>query len=165
MHATGGEGAVQVTGPLVGKEAPDFTLVDQHGRQVSLKDYRGAAVLLVFVPFAFSDTCTNELIDLRDATDLGAEQALEVLVVSCDSLYTLKAWGDTHSYDGELLSDFWPHGEASRFYGVFNPQKGLATRGTFLIDAMGTVAWSVLSPAGEARDIEEYRQALTLLPH
>jgi len=149
-----------VTEPLVGQPAPDFTLTDQHGRHVSLSEYRGAAVLLVFVPFAFSDTCTNELIDLRDAPDLTEGRALEVLVVSCDSLYTLKAWGDAHDYGGELLSDFWPHGEASRAYGVFNPQKGLATRGTFLIDENGTVVWSVINPTGQAREIDDYRTAI-----
>ncbi|WP_084103339.1 peroxiredoxin [Demequina sp. NBRC 110056] len=152
-----------MTEAQIGRTAPDFTLTDQHGRRVTLSDYRGAAVLLVFVPFAFSDTCTNELIELRDAPDLTEGRALEVIVISCDSIYTLKAWADAHGYGGELLSDFWPHGEASRDYGVFNPQKGLATRGTFLIDPQGVVAWSVVNPVGEARDIEDYRAAIAAL--
>ncbi|MFW7415746.1 peroxiredoxin [Demequina sp. SO4-18] len=149
-----------MTSPLVGTEAPDFTLTDQHGRRVSLSDHRGNAVLLVFVPFAFSDVCTNELVDLRDAPDLAEGRDLEVVVVSCDSIYTLKAWADAHHYTPPLLSDFWPHGEASRAYGVFNDTKGLATRGTFLIDASGTVAWSVVNSTGEARDVDDYRVAI-----
>ncbi|WP_234989137.1 redoxin domain-containing protein [Demequina sp. NBRC 110052] len=152
-----------MTNPLVGHPAPAFSLTDQHGRQVSLDDLRGTATLLVFVPFAFSDTCTNELIDLRDAADLRSRDDLRVVVVSCDSMYTLKAWGDTHRFAETLLSDFWPHGDASRDYGVFNPRKGLATRGTFLIDAEGVVRWAVVNPTGEARDVDDYRREVAAL--
>ncbi|WP_062201998.1 redoxin domain-containing protein [Demequina salsinemoris] len=152
-----------MTNPLVGKPAPELALTDQNGRTVSLADLRGTAILLVFVPFAFSDTCTNELVDLRDAPDLLERDDLKVLVVSCDSIYVLKAWADTHQYRGALLSDFWPHGDISRDYGVFNPRKGLATRGTFLIDADGVVRWAVVNPTGEARDVDDYRREVTAL--
>ncbi|WP_234996516.1 redoxin domain-containing protein [Demequina sp. NBRC 110054] len=152
-----------MTNPLVGHPAPELALTDQNGRTVSLADLRGTATLLVFVPFAFSDTCTNELVDLRDAPDLLERDDLTVLVVSCDSIYTLKAWADTHQYRGALLSDFWPHGDISRDYGVFNPRKGLATRGTFLIDAEGVVRWAVVNPTGEARDVDDYRREVATL--
>ncbi|WNM25543.1 redoxin domain-containing protein [Demequina capsici] len=152
-----------MTHPLVGRPAPAFALTDQNGRKVSLAELRGKAVLLVFVPFAFSDTCTNELVDLRDAPDLAARDDLQVVVVSCDSIYVLKAWADTHRYRGTILSDFWPHGDASRDYGVFNAQKGLATRGTFLIDADGVVRWAVVNPTGEARDVDDYRREVAAL--
>lgn len=152
-----------MSSPLVGKPAPDFTLTDQHGRAISLHQYRGTAVLLVFVPFAFSDTCSSELVELRDAEDLADNAAMETLVVSCDSIYTMKAWADEHRYTGELLSDFWPHGEVSRLYGVFNPRKGLATRGSFLIDADGVCRWSVVNSPGQARNIDDYREALAHL--
>jgi peroxiredoxin len=147
-----------VTHALDGHAAPTFTLTDQHGRAFSLAEQRGTAVLLVFVPFAFSDVCTNELIDLRNAAELQSRADLTVAVASCDSIYTMKAWADTHSYRSPLLSDFWPHGEVSRLYGVFNPHEGLATRGTFLIDADGVVRWSVVNPKGQARDVDEYRR-------
>ncbi len=152
-----------MSNPLVGHPAPAFELNDQNGRTVSLAGLRGRAVLLVFVPFAFSDTCTNELVDLRDAPDLRDRDDLEVLVVSCDSMYTLKAWADTHGYRSLMLSDFWPHGDISRDYGVFNPRKGLATRGTFLIDADGVVRWAVVNPTGEARDVDDYRREVAAL--
>lgn len=163
MHAAGGKGTLKVTGHLVGEPAPDFALTDQHGRRVSLDDLKGKPALLVFVPFAFSDTCTNELMELRDTPELGRERDVQVIVVSCDSIYTLKAWGDTHRYDGMLLSDFWPHGEASRAYKVFNPQKGLATRGSFLLDSEGVVTWSVVNPTGQARELDDYREAISAL--
>lgn len=146
--------------PLDGRPAPDFTLTDQHGRDFSLAAQRGTAVLLVFVPFAFSDVCTNELVDLRDAADIQGSEDVTVVVASCDSVYTTKAWADTHAYRGTLLSDFWPHGEVSRSYGVFNAREGLAVRGTFLIDAQGVVRWSVVNPTGQARDVDDYRAAL-----
>lgn len=152
-----------MTHPLEGRPAPDFTLTDQHGRAISLASLRGGNVLLVFVPFAFSDTCTNELVALRDAADLQTRDDLTVVVASCDSIYTIKAWADTHGYRGTLLSDFWPHGDAARSYGVFNPHDGLATRGTFLIDADGMVRWAVVNPVGKARDIADYRDALAAL--
>ena len=88
---------------------------------------------------------------------------LIVVVASCDSIYTMKAWADTHSYRSPLLSDFWPHGDVARDYGVFNPREGLATRGTFLIDADGVVRWSVVNPKGQARDIEDYRREVSTL--
>jgi len=147
-----------VTHALDGQAAPAFTLTDQHGRAFALEGQRGKAMLLVFVPFAFSDVCTNELIDLRNAADLQGRADLTVAITACDSIYTMKAWADTHSYRLPLLSDFWPHGEVARKYGVFNPQEGLATRGTFLIDANGVVRWSVVNPKGQARDVDDYRR-------
>jgi alkyl hydroperoxide reductase subunit AhpC len=147
-----------VTHPLDGRAAPSFSLTDQHGRAFSLEEQRGTAVLLVFVPFAFSDVCTNELVDLRNAADLHGRDDLVVVVASCDSIYTMKAWADTHNYRAPLLSDFWPHGDVARGYGVFNPREGLAARGTFLIDADGVVRWSVVNPQGQGRDIDDYRR-------
>ncbi|MGC4174903.1 redoxin domain-containing protein [Demequina sp.] len=152
-----------MTHALDGHAAPQFSLTDQHGRAFSLAEHRGTAILLVFVPFAFSDVCTNELIELRNAADLQGRDDLTVVVASCDSIYTMKAWADTHSYRSPLLSDFWPHGDAARSYGVFNPREGLATRGTFLIDADGVVRWSVVNPKGQARDIADYRREVTAL--
>ena len=152
-----------MTNALDGRPAPAFTLTDQHGRAFSLQDHKGTAILLVFVPFAFSDVCTNELVELRNAVDLQGRDDLIVVVASCDSIYTMKAWADTHSYRSPLLSDFWPHGDVARDYGVFNPREGLATRGTFLIDADGVVRWSVINPKGQARDIEDYRREVSTL--
>jgi len=152
-----------VTHALDGRPAPTFTLTDQHGRAFSLAEQRGMAVLLVFVPFAFSDVCTNELVELRNAVDLQGRDDLIVVVASCDSIYTMKAWADTHAYRSALLSDFWPHGDVARAYSVFNPREGLATRGTFLIDAEGVVRWSVVNPKGQGRDIEDYRREVTRL--
>ena len=148
----------------VGAQAPDFALPDQNGVETRLSAFRGAKnVLLVFYPFAFSGICTGELHAIRD--DLGAFVAddVQVLAISCDPMFSLRAWADLEGYFFPLLSDFWPHGEVSRAYGVFHEAGGNATRGTFLIDTDGVVRWTLHNPPGEGRDFGEYRSALTRL--
>ncbi|MFS0700501.1 peroxiredoxin [Cellulomonas sp. 179-A 4D5 NHS] len=148
----------------VGDPAPDFTLDDTHGTPVRLGGLRGAPVLVVFVPFAFSGRCTQELCALRD--DLAELEAAgaRLLVISCDATFSLRAWAEHEGYTFPLLSDFWPHGEVARAYGVFDEAHGLALRGSFLVDAEGVVRWCVRNPRGVVRDVAEYRAALAALP-
>jgi peroxiredoxin len=149
------------TVPLqVGDPAPDFTLPDTHGTPVTLSELRGTPVVVVFVPFAFSGTCTGELCELRDNIDVFEAAGTRLMVVSCDPLYSLRAWAEQEGYGFDLLSDFWPHGEAATAYGVFDPERGRALRGSFLIDADGVVRWAVVNAAGQARDLGGYREAL-----
>jgi peroxiredoxin len=149
----------------VGQEAPDFELQNQHGELVRLSSFRGAKnVVLVFYPLAFSGVCTTELSALRD--DFLPEVArddVELLTVSVDSTYVLRKWSDTENFGFGLLSDFWPHGGVASLYGVFDADKGLANRGTFVIDKSGVVRWKVVNPLLEARDIAEYQKALAEL--
>jgi peroxiredoxin (alkyl hydroperoxide reductase subunit C) len=147
--------------PRVGEAAPALALEDEHGQEVSLADFRGRKnVLLVFFPFAFSSICTEELGSLRD--DLGRYQndRVQVLAVSCDPMFTLRAWAEQEDFEFPLLSDFWPHGEVARAYRVFHEQGGFATRGTFLVDRGGVVRWSLVHEPGEARDLASCHQAL-----
>ena len=148
-----------MTHPLVGHTAPEFSLRDQNGRTVSLSQWRGERVLVVFVPWAFSPVCTYEVEQLRDASDV-QEAVGAVLVINCDSRYVNQEWANLNNFDGLLLSDFWPHGEVAQAYGVFNEERGQARRGSFLIDADGVVAWALESPDGDARDLASYRTAL-----
>ncbi len=151
-------------------------LRDQHGRDVSLGDFAGRCpLLLVFFPFAFSGICTSELGALRDdpatfVSDTGEDAAegpqagaVQVVALSCDPLHSLRAWAEAEGYRFSLLSDFWPHGEVARRYGVFLPDKGFATRGTFLVDTGGIVRWRTVHEPGQARDPGEYRAALASL--
>lgn len=146
-----------------GDVAPDFTLTDTHGTPVRLADLRGGPVLLVFVPFAFSGTCTSELCELRDNIADFETAGVTLYAISCDPVFSLKAWAAQEGYEFELLSDFWPHGEVSRQYGVFDDERGLANRGSFLIDADGVVRWSVVNPRGQRRDLAGYKAALAAL--
>jgi len=149
----------------VGATAPDFTLKNQHGQDVSLTERTAdTPVLLVFYPFAWSGVCTGELCGIRDdLTGFTGDGAADVLAISCDPMFTLRAWADAQHYDFELLSDFWPHGRVAGDYGVFNDGAGMAIRGTFLVDRTGTVRWTQVNGPGEARDFAGYREALAAL--
>jgi len=148
----------------VGQPAPEFTLTNQYGESVSLADFRGKQnVVLMFYPFAFTSICTGELCELRDArADFEADDTV-ILSVSCDTPHTLKVYAKQEGLEHSLLSDFWPHGKVAQDYGVFLPEKGFATRGTFVIDKSGIVRWSVINAPGEARSADEYRHALAAL--
>jgi peroxiredoxin (alkyl hydroperoxide reductase subunit C) len=76
---------------------------------------------------------------------------------------SLRAWADAEAYFFPLLSDFWPHGEAARSYGVFWEQTGFAIRGTFLVDRSGVIRWTLVNGPGEPRDFDGYRAALAEL--
>ncbi|WP_223690480.1 peroxiredoxin [Leifsonia poae] len=146
-------------------QAPDFELLSQFGETVRLSDFRGRrAVALVFFPLAFSGTCTGELCALRDNLALFKDHSVELIGISVDSKFTLRAWAEQEGYDFTLLADFWPHGEIAKEYGVFLPEKGFANRATFVIDESGIIRASFITAPGEARSLEAYRAALELLP-
>ena len=147
----------------IGTVAPDFTLKSQHGEDISLSDYRGRTVAVVFFPFAFSGICTGELCEIRDKIEVFAEGDVQVLAISCDHFFSNKAFAHEQNLEFPVLSDFWPHGEVSRAYGIFNEGAGAPERGTFLVDADGVLRWSVHHGIGEARDFEAYRAALAEL--
>jgi peroxiredoxin len=149
--------------PTLGEPAPDFASVDTHGTPVRLADLRGTPVVLVFVPFAFSGICTGELCELRDNIAELDAAGVRLLAVSCDAMYSLRAWKEQEGYPFDLLSDFWPHGEIARAYGVFDDERGLAIRGSFLIDSGGVLRWALVNPRTQARDLGAYRAALALL--
>jgi peroxiredoxin len=147
--------------PEVGDAAFDFTLKNQHGEDISLSSFRGTPVVLVFFPFAFSSICTGEFVDIRDHP---AElEGADVLAISCDHVHANRAFADAQNLEFSVLSDFWPHGDVSRAYGIFNEDVGVAERGTFVIDGGGVVRWKVAQGIGEARDLGAYREALRTL--
>ena len=147
--------------PEVGTEAPDFTLKDQNNQDVTLSSFRGSRnVLVVFYPFAFSGTCTGELCAVRDDISSFQNEDVQVLGVSVDHVYALKAWANQESYQFPLLSDFWPHGEVAKTYGVFNADRGMALRGTFLVDRDGIVRFAEVNAPGEPRDQDAWKKAL-----
>jgi peroxiredoxin len=148
----------------IGQEAPDFEVRDQNGTPVRLSSFRGQKnVVLVFYPLAFTPTCTGELCAIRDEGSVFENDDTVVFGVSCDSPATLKVFAEREGYEFSLLSDFWPHGEVSRAYGVFLEERGFPARGTFIIDKAGVVRWSVVNSPADARSTTEYREALAAL--
>lgn len=148
----------------VGDPAPDFTLRDQHGRRTSLSALRGErAVVIVFFPFAFSGVCTGELRELRERADQIAQAGAQLLAVSCDPMFALRAFADQDGLEFALLSDFWPHGEVASAYEVFDQEHGCPTRSSFVVDREGIVRWSVRNPMGEPREVADYLSQLGAL--
>ena len=148
----------------VGELAPDFTLTNHFGAEVTLSDFRGkSAVVLVFFPFAFSGICTGELCELRDSLEMFESQGVQLLGVSIDSKYTLAKFAEAEGYKFPLLADFWPHGKVASDYGVFLEDKGFATRGTFVINKEGELVAKFITSPGEPRDLAAYKKALELI--
>ncbi|MEU3963482.1 peroxiredoxin [Streptomyces buecherae] len=148
----------------VGAQAPDFALRTQHGEQVTLSEFRGERnVVLLFYPFAFTGVCTGELRALRDELPKFVNDDVQLLAVSNDSPFSLRVFAEQEGLEFPLLSDFWPHGETSRAYGVFDEEKGCAVRGTFVIDREGVVRWTVVNGLPDARDLNDYVKALAEL--
>ncbi|KQU02575.1 peroxiredoxin [Rhodococcus sp. Leaf7] len=148
----------------VGAPAPDFTLKDQNNQPVSLSDYRGSKnVLVIFFPLAFTGTCQGELCRVRDELPKFENDDTAVIAVSVGPPPTHKIWSAEQGYTFPLLSDFWPHGEVARQYGVFNEDLGFANRGTFLVDTDGIVRFAEMMGPGEARDQGAWENALAAL--
>jgi peroxiredoxin len=147
-----------------GQTAPDFQLPDQHGQPVRLASFRGhKAVLLAFYPFAFTGTCGRELHELQQRLGELATDRSELLVVSVDSMFAQRVFAEREGFTFPLLADFWPHGAVAASYGAFDDRTGAAGRASFLIDTHGVVQWSVRTGLREARDVQQYVDALEAL--
>jgi peroxiredoxin len=141
-----------MTALTTSEKAPHFDLEGTDDDRVTLADFLGRSnLLLVFHPFAFTDVCEEEARDLQENIESFRNAQTEVVLVSCDPAPTRRAWKEQLGAEYTFASDFWPHGEAAKAYGVFNERNGAAHRGTFLIDKDGQVIWSYLSPHDERR--------------
>jgi mycoredoxin-dependent peroxiredoxin len=146
----------------IGQSAPDFELPDNNRNPVRLSSFRGQApVLLVFYPMTFTPVCHGELCAIDERIDAFADKGVQVLAISCDAGPSQARWAQEQGVSYPLLSDFWPHGEVTKSYGVFNDALGVANRATFLISSDGVVVDRFESPdLGTARAIERYDEAL-----
>lgn len=145
----------------VGDEAPDFELRDQTRQRVRLSDYRDhKAVVVVFYPWAFTRVCGSEMCAIRDDLEAFRNDDVETLAISVDSSAALRAWAEQEGFAFPLLSDFWPHGEVARAYGVFNEAVGVAERGTFILDRDGIVVYTDHNAIRDARDLGAWKAAL-----
>ncbi len=153
-----------MSGISLGGLAPDFTLRDQFGQDVTLSSYRGRkAVALLFYPFAFSGVCTGEMAAIRDRLAEFMTFDTEVLGLSCDPMFALRAFADQDGLNFPLLSDFWPHGQVTRAYDVFDEERGCPLRSSYVVDREGRVAWAVHNASSQARDLDEHLRQLHAL--
>jgi peroxiredoxin len=150
-----------MTGLELGRAAPDFTLRDQFGQDVTLSSHRRTkSVLLLFYPNAFSGVCRGELSGIRERLDEFMTFDSEVFAISCDPVYSVRAFADAEGLNFPLLSDFWPHGEVCEAYDVFDAGKGTPRRSSYVIDPDGLVAWAVHNASPDGRDLDEHVKQL-----
>jgi len=149
---------------LIGDLAPDFTLPNQFGEDVTLSQFRGVKpVVLVFYPLSFSGICTGELCEIRDNFARFESNEVELLAISVDSKYVQKVFAEHEGYKFSVLADFWPHGQVAKDYGVFLEEHGISNRATFVIDKDGVLFSKFVTAPGQARSLDEYDRALATL--
>lgn len=149
---------------LIGDHAPDFTLKNQNGEDVTLSSFKGSKpVVLVFFPMAFTGICTGELCELRDNFAQFQDNNVELLAISCDTKYVQKVFAEQEGYTFDVLSDFWPHGAVASDYGVFLADLGFSNRATFVIDKEGVITAKFITAPGQARSLADYQHAIAAL--
>lgn len=150
----------------VGQKAPDFTLYDSSKNKVSLSDFKGKQVLILFFPQAFTSVCTKELCNVRDHIDQYNHVNAQVLGISVDSVFTLAKYKEEQKLNFPLLSDF--NKEVSETYGALYDtfafdMKGVSKRSAFVIDEGGVVQYAeVLENAGDLPNFESIEAALAV---
>ena len=150
-----------MSGLELGRPAPDFTLRDQFGQEVTLSSFRGTkAVAILFYPYAFSGVCTSEMAGVRDRLADFLTFDTEVVAISCDPMFALRAFADSDGLNFPLLSDFWPHGEVTRAYDVFNERSGSPRRSSYVVDKAGLLTWAVHNANPQGRDLDEHLRQL-----
>jgi peroxiredoxin len=151
----------------IGDEAPKFTLKTTDRTDVSLIDYKGRNVVILFFPAAFTGVCTAELCSVRDSIADYAQLDADVLAISVDLPFTLNKFKEEQGFQFPLLSDF--NKEVSRAYGAIYEEwilgfKGVAQRSAFVVDREGKIRYAeVLENAGEQPDFEAVKTTLQSL--
>jgi len=151
----------------IGDKAPSFTLVSSEKSPVSLNDYEGKNLVLLFFPLAFTGVCTTELCNVRDDIAYYGGVNAEVLGISVDSLFTLDKFRESQNINFSLLSDF--NKSVARAYGALYEDfvldmKGVAKRSAFVIDKAGVVRYAeVLESAGDLPNFEAVKGTLAQL--
>ncbi len=145
----------------IGDQAPDFELNDETGKATKLSSFRGQNVVLFFYPLDFSGICTKELHEITSHKDRYEQAHAKVLGVSVDSRFTHAAFKRDENLAATLLADFHPKGQVAQLYGVYLEDKGIAKRGTFIIDKDGIIRGITVNNPGDARDEAAYFQQLS----
>lgn len=141
--------------------APDFTLEDHNGRRFTLSDFKGKKVLLSFHPLAWTPVCSKQMKSLEDNKERFEAVQTVAVGISVDSVPSKNAWAkDLGIQRTRLLSDFWPHGDVSKIYGLFYDHDGFSMRANVIIDENQQVAWVKKYPTSQVPDINEVLQVI-----
>uniref|UniRef100_A0A832I4W8 Peroxiredoxin n=1 Tax=Pseudothermotoga hypogea TaxID=57487 RepID=A0A832I4W8_9THEM len=141
---------------MVGSTAPDFTLKDQDGNLIQLSSLKGKKVLLSFHPLAWTSVCADQMKSLELAYEEFESLKVVPLGISVDPVPSKKAWADALGLKKlRILSDFWPHGEVAKAFGIFRDKDGFSERANVLIDEEGKVIWMKVYPIKQLPDVGE----------
>ncbi len=130
-----------------GTVAPDFTLAATTGATVSLRDFRGRPVVLVFYPADWSPVCGDQLALYNEVLPLFDDYGAQLLGISVDGIWCHRAFAQDRNLQFPLLADFEPKGAVAMAYGVYDADIGSSKRALFVVDAKGIIRWSYVSPA------------------
>jgi peroxiredoxin len=140
----------------IGDSAPDFTLKDNHGREVTLGELRGKKIVLGFHPLAWTSVCSEQMKGLEANFDRFEKLNTVAFGLSIDSTFCKKAWAESLGIEKtRLLSDFWPHGKVASDYGVYRESDGFSERAVIIVAEDGVVAFLKVYPIKEVPDIDE----------
>lgn len=136
--------------------APSFSLKDQDNRTVKLANFKGRKVLLSFRPLAWTPICHDQMRSLEEHFIYLADIGVTPLGIGVDSSPSNKAWAARLGVEKlRLLSDFWPHGEVARSFGVFRENDGFSERANFIIDEQQKIVFAKVYPVNQVPDIHE----------
>ena len=140
----------------IGKKAPDFTLKDQNNNSVKLSRFRGKKVLLSFRPLAWTAVCQDQMKSLEENHVTFDDMNTVALGIGVDSVPSNKAWAEAmHIKNTRLLSDFWPHGDVAKAYGIFREKDGFSERANIVLDETQKVIFAKTYPISQLPEIEE----------
>ncbi|MFN8437706.1 MAG: redoxin domain-containing protein [Cytophagales bacterium] len=145
----------------IGDSAPLFTLLNTEKKEISLADFKGKKVVVLFFPLAFTSVCTAELCSVRDGIGVFSNLKTDVVAISVDSLFTLGKFKEEQNLPFNLLSDF--NKQTSTAYGALYEEfvlgmKGVSKRAAFVVDEAGKIAYAeVLESAGDQPDFEKIK--------
>ena len=143
-----------------GARAPDFKLATTPERSVSLSDFRGRPVVLVFYPADWSPVCGDQVTLYQAAMTEFQRYDAQLLGISVDQVWSHIEFAKSRGLEFPLLADFEPKGELARTYGVYRDQDGFCERALFVIDPKGMITWSYVSPVNVNPGAEGILRAL-----
>jgi peroxiredoxin len=151
----------------IGSIAPDFTLFNSEKQEVTLSQYLGKSVVLLFYPQACTGVCTTELCDIRDNLNVYSTLNAEILAISVDSVFTLENWKQQQSFNFQMLSDFNKTVSIAyeTIYETFAfGMKGVSKRSAFVVDSKGILQYvEILDNAGEIPNLDKIKEVLATL--